>query len=96
MSTVIRNRQEAIEHLERLNWALLQTAKYKTALWALKHPNEKARCGKCIGSGRTASTVSWQYDTAMLLYTIGFYTFEKGNDAPKHGRNGDYIIVYPH
>lgn len=89
-------REELLVELNSLAWELRNINYIRTAIKALSNPNTKVRCGKRTPKPGGAISVSWQWNTKNLLERYGFFQFEIGNDAPKDGVAGDYIIVFPY
>lgn len=69
-----------------------QNLAYKTAIEAITNPGKAVICGKNRGSGKWATSESWQARTALLLGNAGF-TYHSSNEAPKGGKAGDRITV---
>lgn len=65
---------------------------YKTALAALQNLGEWQVCGTNVGSGKFASSKSWQQETFIALMRANIKA-EICNIAPKGGKNGDRIRV---
>ena len=86
-------RQDALTILEGKGFYQKTRREYNSALEALKNPGKKIRCAKNTGSGRYASSVSWLREVLALFDRMGFKGYSWGNDAPKNGRCGDFIIV---
>lgn len=64
----------------------------KEALAYLVGNSRKIHYSYYTGSGRYVRLVTYQTEIEWLLRVAG-YKFTTGNDAPKGGRNGDYIKV---
>jgi hypothetical protein len=62
------------------------------ALYAVSNLEEKIRPFKWIGIGRHARAWDQRAATARLLKQANI-NFEIGNDAPRGGKSGEYIIV---
>ena len=86
-------REDALRILESKGFKEKLRADYNSAIKALKNPGQKIRCGKTSGSGRYSTSVSWVRDVVFIFNRLGFEDFEVGNDAPRQGRVGDFIIV---
>ena len=65
---------------------------YKSAYEAIQNPNTKVRTGKSFGSGRYSSSSMWTDAVISIFNRIGA-KYETGNDAPKGGRSGEFVIV---
>lgn len=66
---------------------------YKSLKKALSNSGTKIWVGKNTGSGRYTSSVSWQDKCQTVLKSLSI-AYEVGNNAPRGGKAGDYIIVY--
>lgn len=88
------NKEEALHLLEGKSFANKSRREYNSAIQALKNPGTKVRCGKRAYSGRYSTTISWLDDVKALFARMGFTNYTYGNDAPRNGRQGDYIIVH--
>jgi hypothetical protein len=65
---------------------------YQTAVEAVNKPGTFISCGAHTGTGRFASSKSWQYDTSVILNRADI-SHECINDAVRGGRAGDKIRV---
>ncbi len=65
---------------------------YKSAIEAIEKIGSKISTGKNTGSGRYASSTCWGEETIWILNQIGV-TAEVGNDSPRGGRAGEYVII---
>lgn len=88
------NKEEALHLLEGKSFSDKRRREYNSAIQALKNPGTKVRCGKRAYSGRYSTTISWLHDVKALFARLGFTNYVYGNDAPRGGRQGDYIIVH--
>lgn len=83
----------ALTILEAQEFETTLLREYQTAIKAMKQPGKKIYCGKkSIIDGKHTS-VSWQIDTVQLFNSLGFSNYKAGNDAPRHGRAGDWVMV---
>ena len=65
---------------------------YKSAVEAVENIGSKVRTGKIVGNGRYAGSTCWGEETVWILKQIGI-TAEIGNDSPRGGRYGEFVIV---
>ena len=61
---------------------------YKIAVEAVKNPGEKIRTSRQYSQGQA----SYEYGVLKVLQGSGI-PYSRGNDAPRGGMRGDYIIV---
>ena len=61
---------------------------YRIAVEAVKNPGEKIRTSRQYSYGQT----SYEYGAIRILQGSGI-PYSIGNDAPRGGMHGDYIIV---
>jgi len=87
-------RQDVLTILEGKSFVNKRTNYYHTAILACTNPGKKFYCGKRSGINRYATTISWQWDLVALFKRLGFVDYEVGNDAPRNGKQGDFVIVY--
>lgn len=67
---------------------------YKYAILAVQKPGEQIVCGENTGSGRHASSKSWQWETVTLLKKAGLWNerCQEFNVAARGGKAGDRIV----
>lgn len=64
------------------------TNDYRIAIQAVMNPNEKTRTARIF----SRSQESYEYGVLRILEGAGI-TYQRGNDAPRGGIKGDYVIV---
>lgn len=67
-------------------------SEYKLVLQAIQNPGTKIRTCWTSGRGRFTSNMDHHYATATALTKLGV-RFLEGNDSPRGGKTGQYIIV---
>lgn len=65
---------------------------YKSVILACEKIGFKTYVGANFGTGRYSSSKSWLSETILILKKLEL-DFDYGNDAPRGGKTGDYIIV---
>ncbi len=68
------------------------SACYKLAIEAVNNPGKKIRTGWTLGRGRYSSAQNHTLAVITLLRAAGI-RFSSGNDAPRGGVDGNYVIV---
>lgn len=66
---------------------------YKSAMSAIAELGRVVSTGKNTGSGRHSSSTEWTY-AAMAEIRAHGYTAVRGNNAPKGGKNGEFVVAY--
>ena len=61
---------------------------YKIAVEAINNPGKKVRTARCY----SRSQQSWEHGVLRILDGAGIHR-TRGNDAPRGGIHGDYVIV---
>lgn len=87
-------REDALRILESKPFHIINRRDYNSAIKALKNPGTKVYCGKRITVEGIPTSITWQYEVINLFRRLGFTSYEAGNDAPRKGRQGDYIKVF--
>lgn len=64
------------------------TNAYRIAVEAVKNPGQKVRTARIF----SRSQESYEYGVMRILEGAGI-TYQRGNDAPRGGMHGDYIVV---
>ena len=89
------NREAALTILKNKAFTTQLQRDYRVAIEALEHPGIKVKCGKRIDNpdeGKHTS-ISWLRDVVRIFKRLDFHMYTVGNDAPRKGKHGDYIIV---
>ena len=90
----MKTRIERIENLisKEATGLRRNSSAYKLAIEAVENPGTKIRTGWTSGKGRFSSAQNHTSMVAFVLETAKI-KFTKGNDAPRGGVDGNYIIV---
>ena len=101
-TTTAMNTQQAIEALIALTdrktnkFPVSKSSNaFQSALLAIQKPSTEIVVGENYGSGRHASSKSWQYETVALLKRAGIWNekCQEFNVAARGGKAGDRIAV---
>lgn len=88
----MKTRIERIEAQVNERKIARNSAAYKVAMNAVNNPGKKIRTGWTLGKGRFSSAQNHSEAVANLL-SLAKINFTAGNDAPRGGVDGNYIIV---
>lgn len=92
-TTAIKNIEKAVEQLNARQFRNVKSTKaYRLIMEALENNKTMIRPARYSGRGRFATALDYTSDVRRILDAAKI-KYNAGNDAPRGGKDGNYIIL---